>query len=935
MDEHRILPPLPSFPAFYRAINRRNPFPWQARLAEQIGGREEWPDEIGVPTGLGKTACLDIAVWWLASQADRTPSRRTAPTRIWWVVNRRILVDSTAEHADAIQEALQSSRPPKSSAEDARTLNAVGERLRSLSASGNPLEVIRLRGGFSSGTPRDPSQPAIILSTLPMYGSRLLFRGYGVSRSMRPVEAAMAGTDCLVLLDEAHLAPHLRALLPALEECAPDAEPLLGVARSRPRLVSLTATGDPAGTSRFDLDDADETNEVVRQRLDSVKPVELRISKGGPERALATATVQLLETAPAPAACLVFANTPATGRAVFELLGKEKWKGESPDLLLLTGRSREWEAERIRKRILDPDGGLPAGRDRVQARRKHLIVVATQTLEVGADLDADYLVTEGCGVRALTQRLGRLNRLGLCPYARAVYVHVPPPKPKRRSPQPAKSTDEWPVYGCEPATVMNRLQEARLKDGTETVNLSPRRVRSLLGVPNDDSGRAPEILSGLLWEWIKTTTPPLGEAPVEPYFAGISRPDLSVSLIWRVHLPEDGERLWPRARDYEAVEIPIGEAKAAFADNTEVRRLAADGVTAERVAISQLRPGDRIVLPSDGLLDEFGWNPSSICPVRDVSLAEAGLPLHPEALRRLCGLSIANLLTTALGEGEGDEPIDPSERSAALEVILERANSIPDPPHGWEADEWRAFLESLSRRIVAPRNEVARLSVPRATPEARSDEYDEMSLGPDAVELARHGQAVAERAKAIADRMGLRGEVTAVVRQAALLHDIGKADARFQRWLDPSGESPIPVAKSSMPRRQWSDARTDAGWPAGGRHEDLSARLVARWLEQHSGWAEPLLRDLLLHLVISHHGKGRPLVPPVTDGAAASVSAQIEGVSVEAPADLGLVDWSQPARFHRLNQSFGPWGLALLEAVVRRADHSVSAATDAGPVEVQ
>ena len=52
-------------------------------------------------------------------------------------------------------------------------------------------------------------------------------------------------------------------------------------------------------------------------------------------------------------------------------------------------------------------------------------MVATQTLEVGADLDAEYLVTEACGVRALTQRLGRLNRLGDHPQARAVYVHVP------------------------------------------------------------------------------------------------------------------------------------------------------------------------------------------------------------------------------------------------------------------------------------------------------------------------------------------------------------------------------------------------------------------------------------------------------------------------------------------------------------------------------
>ena len=31
-------------------------------------------------------------------------------------------------------------------------------------------------------------------------------------------------------------------------------------------------------------------------------------------------------------------------------------------------------------------------------------------------------------------------------------------------------------------------------------------------------------------------------------------------------------------------------------------------------------------------------------------------------------------------------------------------------------------------------------------------------------------------------------------------------------------------------------------------------------------------------------------------------------MSVKAPADLAVVDWSQPGRFRRLNDRFGPWG---------------------------
>ena len=136
------------------------------------------------------------------------------------------------------------------------------------------------------------------------------------------------------------------------------------------------------------------------------------------------------------------------------------------------------------------------------------------------------------------------------------------------------------------------------------------------------------------------------------------------------------------------------------------------------------------------------------------------------------------------------------------------------------------------------------------------------------------------------------------------------------------------VAKSNAPRHRWESMRVAAGWPRGGRHEDLSARLIRAWLEQEPAWGDSVQRDLLLHLVISHHGKGRPLVPPVSDGTPGVVSGAVVGASVEVPADLAIVDWEQPARFRRLSDGLGPWGLALLEAIVIRADHAVSAGAD-------
>ena len=99
-----------------------------------------------------------------------------------------------------------------------------------------------------------------------------------------------------------------------------------------------------------------------------------------------------------------------------------------------------------------------------------------------------------------------------------------------------------------------------------------------------------------------------------------------------------------------------------------------------------------------------------------------------------------------------------------------------------------------------------------------------------------------------------------------------------------------------------------AGWPEGGRHEALSARLARHWLALDAERLDLTLADLLVHLVVSHHGSGRPLVPPATDYAPAPVRAQIAGAMLEAAADLSTIDWSQPARFSRLNDRFGPWG---------------------------
>ncbi len=417
---------------------------------------------------------------------------------------------------------------------------------------------------------------------------------------------------------------------------------------------------------------------------------------------------------------------------------------------------------------------------------------------------------------------------------------------------------------------------------------------------------------------------------MEPYFNGIAASSPSVALLWRAHIPAPGQRLWPRGTDREAIDVPLAEAREALR-KAVMCRLAPDGVTVEKVSSGDLRPGDRVVVSSDtGHMDRFGWNPDASDPVSDASLDNLGLPLDAVAIRRLCGANLGELVDTALGDVADDRDLDETERAEAVSNILAALRDTPAPT-GWEETEWTGFIDRLRPHVLEPRDEVPRLLVDQPGNEALNDEFDELSLHRVAVELDQHGHDVGIRARRVAERMGLTDDLLEVVERAARLHDIGKADERFQRWLDPKRESGPLLAKSNAPRHRWEAMRVSSGWPRGGRHEDLSARLARAWLAQTPDWGTPLQRDLLVHLVISHHGKGRPLVPPATDGSTDSVVGVVDGVSITAGADLAIVDWEQPGRFRRLQDRFGPWGLALLECVVIRADHAVSAGVHGTP----
>lgn len=920
------------FPSFHEAVHRMGPLPWQARLAERVR-THGWSAAhglltVGVPTGLGKTTCLDIAVWALAADAAKAPAERHQRRRIWYVVNRRLLVDAAAQRAQKLADAL--ARPSSDP-----TVWAA-DRLRSLGGRGqDPLHVASLRGGLPLGDrPPDPAQPSLILATPAMFGSRWLFGGYGVSRGMRPIDAALAGTDSLVLLDEAHLAAPLVAVHSMAMELTAPARPTLPTARDRIVLVALTATSASDG-ERFDLDDDDLAHPIVARRLGATKHTRLApiTNEKGVARALAAEVHTWLAGATPDQACLVFANRPAAARTVYDqLVGKAL-----ADITLLTGRMREPEAHAVRLRVLDPQAGCPAGVRR-SGRSLPLVVVATQTLEVGADLDVDHLITESASARALVQRFGRLNRFG-DGIGTAVVVHG----------------GAAPLYEPEADAVWARLNQA---DADGPIDLSPASISAVLGTPADADVTVPELLPAHLWEWAKTTVPPLGAAPIAAFLdpeEGLS----PIQVAWRAGLrdevntagpddtadgPRSRSRLWPPLSADELVDVALGEARPHFTDRSvELFVLGPDGATIERRPPGrngravQLAPGEVVVLDSlDGGYDAYGWAATSTVAVHDVRMRTGSvLPLTRGLFEDLlaqggldpsAGAEVLENLDRAVGPDLDEDGNEIARDAAGMIAAIGLAELLTAATTDW--------LRSLSGRLPPklkverpadgpPLIRLAPQTGRQASAPVRVDAFDELSFDVvGASDLKSHLEEVGGAASEVAMAIGLASDLVAACGRAGRLHDIGKADARFQQWLAPQAAGE-PVAKSSYHPIQREKYRILSGWPRGGRHELLSLRLSETWAASQVD--DTVDVDLVLHLVASHHGWGRPSFEPLDDPTPPPrLKLAAEGVTMEASADLSMAETDQPARFHRLCARYGYWGLALLEAVVRQSDHAVS-----------
>ena len=417
-----------NFDPAFEALTGHAPFPWQRRLFDRLL-TGDLPPAVDIPTGLGKTAVM--AIWLLARAAGAS-----LPRRLVYVVDRRAVVDQATDVAKTIRERL--------------TCPDLDHVRRGLGLTGRELPISTLRGQHVDNREwlEDPVAPAIIVGTVDMVGSRLLFEGYGVSRRMRPYQAGLMGCDTLVLLDEAHLSRPFEKLLRTIEveRRAPagtdaDTEPgqfagPCATAGLPPalRVLPLSATLGSASGPRtpFAIDDEDWKNETVKQRLNASKilTVEDLDTRASIEAVLAerawNIAQQKVEAAARPVRTLVYCDKRKVAESVAEDLRQrdKRAKGGAAVILFVGGRrvyEREEAASDLRRH------GLLAGGD--EPPTAPVFLVATSAGEVGVDLDADHMVCDLVAWERMVQRLGRVNRRG-SGAARVLVIDQGPPEAK-------------------------------------------------------------------------------------------------------------------------------------------------------------------------------------------------------------------------------------------------------------------------------------------------------------------------------------------------------------------------------------------------------------------------------------------------------------------------------------------------------------------------
>jgi CRISPR-associated endonuclease/helicase Cas3 len=369
-----------AFDELFLLATGRSPYGYQARIA-----RDGLPDVIEAPTGTGKTGVI-LAWLWRLLYAD--PG--STPRRLVYALPQRSLVEQVWGEA--------------------------GRWLASLGLADQvALHVVMGGAGESQRRWRlDMHKPAIVVGTVDSLVSKALNRGYGIARATYPIDFALVTNGAHWIIDEVQLCREstttLRQLA-AFAETLRTAEPLGLTCMSATVPKGLLETVDhPTIGDVLGIEPEERTGELA-VRLGAARTIRRLAAEPGDYNAIAAAA---RDRHRAGTLTLVVLNTVDAARNVYRYL-----RGGQFERTLLHSRFRGMDRVRLISTITEQ----PTDR----------IVVATQVVEAGIDLNAAVLISEAAPWPSLVQRAGRCNRTGRVNNAELWWI---PPLRPNPYPQP-------------------------------------------------------------------------------------------------------------------------------------------------------------------------------------------------------------------------------------------------------------------------------------------------------------------------------------------------------------------------------------------------------------------------------------------------------------------------------------------------------------------
>ncbi len=923
-----------------------SPFPWQeemlARFRAGIGNRLS----LDIPTSLGKTSVIGA---WLLAKSDGA----ALPRRLVYVVDRRAVVDQSTGEALRLRSWVDANPDVK------LKLGLDADR---------SLPISTLRGQYVDNREwlEDPSVPAIIVGTVDMVGSRLLFEGYGVSRKMRPYHAGLLGSDTLFVLDEAHLVPPFEMMLESLvsnhDSFGPDAQ-LAGIV-PRLKLLSLSATGRTVKGEVMRLGDEDLEHSVARKRLEAPKKLTFCESDGSQPLAemLAAEAWKLAGHGQSSVRMIVFSNGREDAEKGMDAIlkrakGDKKQGIEKVDIetQLFVG------ARRVRERELAADWlakhGFLAGTNKESQRPA--FVFATSAGEVGIDLDADHMVSDLVEWERMIQRLGRVNRRGNGEAKVCVIVEAPQADKKTQEALQKSETDRTKAEQkkvADFARMKERVDVLKrpiqsLPKSDEGHNASPGAIRHLkiqsennrdLAQMLDDATSPAPLRPGLtrpvVDAWSMTSLEKhTGRPLVAPWLRGWIDDEPQTRIVWRRYLPVcDGTQVIDEKRKTDAKEF-FEHAPPHLSEtlDTESHRVL-DWLTKRANAMLKAIPDAKQSDPVEAPDGRQSLQPNSVIAIilgralevlRILTLRELVFDTDDKTFNKRnkdALLRVLNNNTLIL-----DQRFGGLSEEGLLNIGTKTLPSTADDPGAWIAvdqskgsaqapiPEFRVRESEDGARSIDADWETCFRFASRVSDEGEPTSFlvvdkwkhsasseDSRSVSRTHQQLAVHRKDTEYEAERLASRLSLSGDHAKMLRIAARLHDEGKNCERWQNAFSAKREG-RPYAKTIGPVKF---TLLD-----GYRHEFGSLANVEADPEFQG--LDPDLQDLCLHLVAAHHGFARPVI-------------RTHGCEDSPPSALEQRARTVALRFARLQKRWGPWGLAWWESLLRAADQRASRAAE-------